>query len=211
MTSRTWKPAALAVALLLTTIDAEAVETVQPIQCIPVVAAKPHLKGKKHRRHPRAHVRRRPSSASRSVAMVQTRTFNERNNFEKMVLNQAETARNPASFAPSARVVGVRRELALTNDEAALAPQDIILSTGSDGGLESGMILSVMRKIPMLNPYKENDQTELEIPFALVKIVHVQKDIAIARVEMFESSQLHPGVGTRGVLIGDYVGSTTHP
>ena len=133
--------------------------------------------------------------------------LDEKTSFESLVAQNKETAgRNPASFAPQARVIAVRRELGLNTADANAAPQDIVLNGGTEIGLGEGMILSVARSIPILDPYKENQQKQLEVEFAKVKIVHAQNNLAIARIEKIDSIRKGVAVGTRGILIGDYVG-----
>lgn len=143
---------------------------------------------------------------AKSAMEPAVRVFDEKTSFEQMVLKKAEAQRDPAAFEPAARVIGVRRELGLSAAEAASIPQDIVLNAGTDGGLSEGMTLSVIRRIPMLDPYHDNQETDLEVKFATLKILHVQKDIAIARVENFEDVHNAAGVSTRAVLVGDYVG-----
>jgi len=71
------------------------------------------------------------------------------------------------------------------------------------------MVLAVQRRIPVLDPYNGNEQNELEIEFARLRIVHAQNDLSIARVERMEPISDGLAVGTRAVLIGDYVGRAT--
>jgi hypothetical protein len=127
--------------------------------------------------------------------------------FEQMVLNKSQNeSRSPASFSASARVIGLRRDMGLSNSEVSIAPQDIILNSGSDTGISEGMILSVARSIPILDPYRENKQKQMEIEFAQVKIIHSQDGLSVARLMKIDSLKEGIAIGTRSVLIGDYVG-----
>jgi len=123
------------------------------------------------------------------------------------MVQKSAAGRDPASIKPKARVIALRRELGLTRVSADQAPQDIVLSGGTDAGLSEGMTLTIMRKVPVLDPYRDNKQLELEIPYGIVRLVSVQKDVAVARLEKMDPIQKGLAIGTRGVFVGDYVGS----
>ena len=130
----------------------------------------------------------------------------ETTSFEAMVAKSQQAARDPASIKPSARVISVRRELGLTRASADQAPLDIVLNAGASAGLSEGMTLALMRKVPVLDPYRDNQQRELEVEYGTVKIIHVQSDIAVARLEKIEPIKSGLAMGTRAVFVGDYVG-----
>jgi len=137
------------------------------------------------------------------------KVFDEFTSFEDLIKNRQEIERNPAAFEPLARVIALRREIGMSNDTALKAPHDIILNGGTNSGFAPGMILSVTRKVPILDPYRENAQSELEIEFAKVKIIHVQKEVSVARLEEIESLEKGMFLGTRGILVGDFVSRST--
>ncbi len=131
--------------------------------------------------------------------------FSEKTSFENFVKSQQELKRRPAGLNLKFRVISVRRELALTEAESKLTPQDVIINGGVSEGLEEGMVLTVVRKVPIIDPFLDNRQLELEIKFATVKVIHSQDNLAVARVEKMESASKGAGVGVRGVLIGDFL------
>jgi len=135
--------------------------------------------------------------------------FDENTSFEKMLAKKQLLERQIASMTVSARVIAVRRELGLTALESNEAPQDIILNAGSEAGISEGMQLSVQRRIPVLDPYRDNQQTELEVEFATIRIIKAQNDLAIARVEKIQPIQSGVALGTRAIMIGDYVGKAS--
>ena len=55
--------------------------------------------------------------------------------------------------------------------------------------------------------YRENKQRELEVELARLEVVHVQDDIAVARVSKLMPIDEGLSIGMRSVLIGDYVGT----
>lgn len=131
--------------------------------------------------------------------------FAETTSFEEMLAKKQQALRAPASLEPLARVIAVKRELGLSNHESDIAQQDIILNGGVNSGFSEGMVLSLVRKVPVIDPYRENAQSELEVEFARIKIVHVQNEIAVAHVESLDSIDRGLFLGTRGVLVGDFV------
>ena len=138
----------------------------------------------------------------------ESQVFNESTSFEQMVRTRKDSGRFPASAEVVGRVVGVRRELALTAKEAAEMPQDILVNAGAEAGVSEGQILAVKRRIPILDPYRDNQQREIEVEFAKIRIIHVDKEMSVARIEKIESSHTGVGVGTRAILSGDYVGQS---
>ena len=137
--------------------------------------------------------------------------FSETTDFEKMVTERQSFGggRNPAAFAPSARVISVRRELALTTADANAAPQDIILNAGLEAGIDEGMVLSVARSVPILDPYRENQQKQLDVEFARIRILRAEQGLSVARIDRVEPIRTGLVVGTRAILVGDYVGKFT--
>jgi hypothetical protein len=132
--------------------------------------------------------------------------FSESTNFEQFVSEREAIDRSIASVSPMARVIGLKRELGLDDASASQAAQDVILNGGSNVGLSEGMELSVIRKVPVIDPYRENAQSELQIPFAKIEILHVDKEASVARLKKIDSIQVGLVVGNRGIMVGDFVG-----
>ncbi len=139
----------------------------------------------------------------------ETQTFTDKTSFEAMLAQRKILERQVASMTPAARVIAVRRELGLTRLDSDRAPQDLILNAGTENGITEGMLLTVQRRVPILDPYRDNQQTELEVEFATVRIVLAQNDLAVARVEKMDPISSGVALGTRAIMIGDYVGRST--
>ncbi len=148
------------------------------------------------------------ASTPAPIPVVETSVYSERTSFEGMLKEKAEAGRRPAGLQASARIIAVKRELGLTKQQADQAPQDLILNGGTKAGLNEGMKLSLMRKIPVLDPYRENQQSEIEVEFGQVRVIHVQENVAVARVEKIDSIRDGMAIGTRGPLVGDFVGKS---
>lgn len=164
---------------------------------------KPAVKSTKKVRGP-ASVAAKPAEVVE--APVETQVFDESSSFERMLSQRQDLERQIASMNVSARVIAVRREVGLSREESDSAAQDIILNAGTDAGINEGMILTVERRIPILDPYRDNQQSELQVHFALLKVISAQNNISVARLEKIQPIKVGIGVGTRAVLIGDYVG-----
>lgn len=149
--------------------------------------------------------KRRPASAKASSVAV--KIYSEFVSFEDLLKNREKLARQPASFQVKARVIGIRRDIGLTDKEDDEAPRDIVINAGSHAGLSVGMKLSVKRHVPILDPYRENVQRNLEVEFARLKVVHVQEELAIARIQEVDDIDEGLAVGVRSVVLGDYVGT----
>ncbi len=143
---------------------------------------------------------------SREYRALGLELHSENTSFEAMVQQRQNVSRGPASVAGKFRVISVRRELGLTRRAAEAAPVDIIINAGDEAGLDPGTVLRVFRKISVIDPYQDNLQREIDIPFAIVKIKHSDSGIAIARIEKIDTISQGVSLGVRGVLIGDFVG-----
>jgi hypothetical protein len=142
------------------------------------------------------------------VRAEELQVFSSRIAFETLAIQQVESAgRAPASLSAQARVIGVRRDLGLSDEAASRSAQDFILNAGRESGLNEGQTLTVFRRLPVVDPYQDNQSRELEVTFARLKVVHVQDNLAIARVESIDPIQTGLAIGTRAVLVGDYVTS----
>jgi hypothetical protein len=175
------------------------------IAAAPTPAKKTHVAKKKAKGPKPASVAPAVPYSTSEIGDDDVQVFDENTNFETLLEKHTALARQPASISPVARVIAVRRELGVTDREALDAAQDIVLNGGTMTGIDEGMTLAVVRKIPVLDPYHENRQSELEVEFAKIKVIHAQGDIAVARVKEIEKIDEGMGVGTRAVLVGDFV------
>lgn len=141
--------------------------------------------------------------ASEPVA-AQTFVYPESYSFHA---NRAENAvdRDIASVAMKGRVIGVRRELALSESASKGIEQEYLINAGSRLGISEGTKLKVYRTLPVVDPYNGNKQLELKVDFATLEVVHVEDDVAVAQLVKITDAKKGPYVGLRGILVGDYV------
>ncbi|MBP7844924.1 MAG: hypothetical protein KA116_08915 [Proteobacteria bacterium] len=174
---------------------------------IKVPSVKKTRQKKKRKKQKISKVDEQKSRAPASEPVVETYVFDEFTSFENLLEKRQVLERNPASFQVKARVISVRRDVGLTNKEDDKSRHDIVLNAGVNSGITKGMSLTVKRHIPILDPYRENKQRELEVELARLEVVHVQDDIAVARVSKLMPIDEGLSIGMRSVLIGDYVGT----
>ncbi len=142
--------------------------------------------------------------ASTAPVVAQTYVYSENYSFQA---NRKEDAadRDLASVAMKGRIIGVRRELALTEAASKGIPQEYLINAGSRLGLSEGSKLKVYRTLPVVDPYNGNKQHELKVDFATLEVIHVEDDVSVAQLVKLGDVKKGPYVGLRGVLVGDYV------
>lgn len=107
-----------------------------------------------------------------------------------------------SSFAKEDVVVfDVRRNLALHGSDPVF--RDFYINAGAESGIKEGMVITVIRRMVIQNPLLNKSQGEIEIPVAKIKVVFVQKKIAIARFHSLLSRQNLPVLDFPSVMTGD--------
>lgn len=154
---------------------------------------------------------KKPSVKTKIVSVQavepELQVFTENTSFEQIVANRELMQRNPAAFSPKARVIAVRRDLPLSEEEGKSSPKDIVLNEGTSAGLSEGMNLKVFRRVTLLDPYKNNKQVVMNVEYGTLEIEHVESNMAIARLTKIDPISKGFAIGTRGVMIGDFVGT----
>ncbi|MBI2711542.1 MAG: hypothetical protein HYX41_01590 [Bdellovibrio sp.] len=102
-------------------------------------------------------------------------------------------------------VYSVFQDINLTNDPATAPPKDYYINMGSKQGLRKGSILEVRRKVSSYDGMSEQFYRDLSLPFAKVRVIHVEPRASIARLEKLLPLKTSPMVSPRAVMIGDLV------
>jgi hypothetical protein len=84
-------------------------------------------------------------------------------------------------------------------------PKDFFVNMGSADGLKPGTTLDVFRKIPTYDVTQEKVYRDVTFPIAKLKVIHVEEDAAIARLERMLPLDQTPSLSPRAVMVGDYV------
>lgn len=90
-----------------------------------------------------------------------------------------------------------------THDE--INPKDYYVGIGSAQGVNNGSVLTVLRRKPVYDSMTEKLYRDVEFPIATLKVIHVEKNIAIARLEALLPTAKTPVIQPRAVMLGDRV------
>ncbi|MBY0470063.1 hypothetical protein K2X30_02770 [bacterium] len=115
-------------------------------------------------------------------------------------------------FSPTQRanaedfsVYSVYRGVDLGNPGEAAPQRDYYVNMGSAQGLGVGSSLEVFRRISTYDLTSQKLYKDVMFPFARLKVIHVEKNAAITRVEKIASTDETPSFSPRAVMVGDLV------
>lgn len=83
--------------------------------------------------------------------------------------------------------------------------KDFYVNMGSENGLKNGTSLDVIRKVSTYDLLSEKLYKDVRFPIAKLKVIHVEPNAAIARIDKILPADKTPAVGTRAVMVGDAV------
>ncbi len=107
------------------------------------------------------------------------------------------------THAADFQVISVIRTLPLKNDEAIL--KDYYINAGTNNGLTSGATLDAMRKLPVYDNTNNKVISDTLVPVAKLKIIYVDKAMAVARLVRVLDKQKTPIMSVDDVIIGDKI------
>ena len=105
------------------------------------------------------------------------------------------------SFAEKASIFEVRKNLRLSNDEPSY--KDYYINAGLGQGLKAGMIVTVVRRIPIHDNLKNQSQGDLAMNIAQVRVIHAQKNFSVARFYEGTTAKERPIAEFKSIMIGD--------
>jgi hypothetical protein len=86
------------------------------------------------------------------------------------------------------------------------APQkDYYVNMGTLNGLHAGAQLEVRRRMPTYDLVSEKLYKDVTFPIARIKVIHVEDNAAICRLEKLLPADKTPVVASRAVMVGDLV------
>ena len=83
--------------------------------------------------------------------------------------------------------------------------RDYYVNMGSSNGVREGMVLQVIRKVSTYDLLSEKLYRDVEFPIATLKVIHVESNAAIARLDQMLPVDKTPAVANRAVMVGDIV------
>lgn len=107
------------------------------------------------------------------------------------------------ALAAMVTVFDVKKSLPMRPGE--IEQKDYYINAGTKIGFQPGMVVTVMRKIPVHDPIQNKSQGNLFAPVAKVRFIHVQDNVTIARLENLLDRQNLPILNESGILIGDFI------
>jgi hypothetical protein len=83
--------------------------------------------------------------------------------------------------------------------------KDFYVNMGSANGLHNGSSLDVIRKVATYDLLSEKLYKDISFPIARLKVIHVEQNAAVARLEQILPADKTPAIATRAVMVGDIV------
>lgn len=83
--------------------------------------------------------------------------------------------------------------------------KDFYVNMGTTNGIVNGSTLEVLRKAPTFDLLAEKLYKDLTFPIARLKVIHVEANAAIARLEKMLPSDKTPTTTFHSVMVGDLV------
>jgi hypothetical protein len=87
--------------------------------------------------------------------------------------------------------------------------KDYYVNMGSANGVRDGSTLEVIRKVATYDLLSEKLYKDVSFPIARLKVIHVEPNASIARLEKVLPAEKTPAVANRAVMVGDAVQITT--
>jgi hypothetical protein len=83
--------------------------------------------------------------------------------------------------------------------------KDYYVNMGTTNGLHNGATLEVIRKVATYDLLSEKLYKDISFPIARLKVIHVEQNAAVARLEQVLPADKTPAVANRAVMVGDVV------
>lgn len=101
-------------------------------------------------------------------------------------------------------VYGVYNSLNM-GDPGEQNTKDFYINMGSAHGVRVGQTLDALRKSPTYDLINEKLQRDVTFPIATLKVIHVEPNAAVARLEKMNPIENTPTIVPRAVMVGDLV------
>jgi hypothetical protein len=83
--------------------------------------------------------------------------------------------------------------------------KDYYVNMGSSHGLNLGSTLDVIRKMPTYDVANQKLYKDMTFIVGTLKVIHVESNAAIARLEKLAPPEKSPAMTPRAVMVGDFV------
>lgn len=104
-------------------------------------------------------------------------------------------------------IFDVRRTLPMSDSEKVF--RDFYINGGSEAGIAVGMTITVQRRLPLYDTYQNRSAGDLDLKVGRIKIIHVQKGLAVARLANEFDYSSAPLLEDNFIMVGDRVNLAT--
>lgn len=109
--------------------------------------------------------------------------------------------------ATEVSVFEVQKSIPLTPEEVVY--KDYYVTGGSQQGLQKGMVITVVRNIPVHDTLKNKSQGLLINPVARIQIIHVESEFSVGRLFGTIDREGLPVLEFEGIMVGDLLDMAT--
>lgn len=95
----------------------------------------------------------------------------------------------------------VRKNLSMSDNDPVY--RDFYVNGGSEVGLTQGTIMTVRRRLPLYDSYQNRSAGDLELRVAKVKVIHVQRGLAVVRLHSEFTRDQSPLLEDNFIMVGD--------
>ena len=104
-------------------------------------------------------------------------------------------------------VIEIRKKIKLHKTE--IVYPDYFINGGTKLGLDKGSVVSVVRRVPVHDPFQNASIGDFRIKVAEVEIIHSDREKAIARLLQIDRTAERPMVKYDSVMVGDRLDLST--
>ena len=113
------------------------------------------------------------------------------------------TAAFAQSLTSAPQIFDVRISLPLEPEEEAY--HDFYINAGPEAGFKKGMFVTVVRLVPVHDPVQNKQQATLTVDVARLQVIHVERNITVARLDSEFTDEERPTLEFESVMIGDRI------
>lgn len=112
-----------------------------------------------------------------------------------------------ATYGKEIAVFEIRRPLSFENGQDL--PKDFYINAGIEVGLKVGMSVAVNRRQTLYDPFQNKSPGDLIIPVGRLRVIHVQDNISVARLEEVTGREALPTLDFDAIMVGDRLDMST--
>jgi hypothetical protein len=113
------------------------------------------------------------------------------------------TAALAQSLTSAPQIFDVRISLPLEPEDEAY--HDFYINAGPEAGFKKGMFVTVVRLVPVHDPIQNKQQATLTVDVARLQVIHVERNITVARLDLEFTDEDRPTLEYESVMIGDRI------